>query len=399
MNEKKDEIVLAFKKMMKDSGKIAQKSPIFHKDIKDFEGEVKIQWKICGIYGFQIFEQDNYQYKIGEKLEEPDLLIRISRNHPDLAIRFLKGESMGFSYAPRRDYKGKFKVDYVEGYKIIKTEKGERKQRISKRFITAQAKNEKFKHPFNLLKLPPFQRGLEMKSEDDYGAYIPINKSLGTFESKVIPYKVFEYFIEKASNIVMMNYCGCRKFNECQDHDISLGCVYMGDDTFQMKIIKNRGRVATKEEALERVRLAIEDGLIPLLGRAMVEARGYGVTDTGHFLSSCFCCSCCCINGKILSYGPNANLTMFSKIEGVTVNIDEDVCKGCGKCIEVCVFKGRKLIDEKAKIDIDRCLGCGRCADVCPSGATTIKIDDMDHVEELINKIESHVDVTNQSNS
>jgi len=82
-----------------------------------------------------------------------------------------------------------------------------------------------------------------------------------------------------------------------------------------MKITENRGHFATKEEALERVRLAIDDGLIPLLGRAMGEATGYGVENKGYFLSCCFCCADCCINGKIMTHGPNANMTMFSRIE------------------------------------------------------------------------------------
>lgn len=390
----------ALNKMMKDSGRIARRSQIFQRDIKDFSGIIKIQWKISGkekIYAYQIFEKDNYTFKIGEQIEDPDLFIRIWNR--ELAIRFLKGEDMGFSYAPRREYKGRFKIDRVEGYKEVKTEEGLiRKQRISKRFITARAFSDKIKHPFNFLKLPPFQRGMKMISKkEEFGAYVPINKSLGTYESKVIPYKVFEHFIEKSSHIVLMDYCGCRKFNDCQNHDIALGCLYIGDDTLQMKITENRGHIATKEEALERVRLAIDDGLIPLLGRAMGESGGYGVKDEGHFLACCFCCDCCCINGKIMTHGPNANLTMFSRMEGLSVNVDEDLCEGCGKCVEVCVFRGMELVDGVAKVDQERCLGCGRCAEVCPTGASTIEIDDISRVDELINKIEEYVDVTPQT--
>ena len=398
MEEKKDEITSAFKEMMKQSGRIARRSPIFKKDIKDFGGSIKIQWKIGKLHGYQIFEEDNYSFKIGEQIEDPDLFIRIF-NH-DLAIRFFKGEDMGFSYAPRRDYKGKFKVDYVEGFKIVDSEKGPKKQRISHRYFTARALNNKVKHPFNLVKLPPFQRGMNLISKkEEFGAFVPINKSLGTYESKVIPYKVFEHFIEKASNIVVQKYCGCRHFNACQDHDEEIGCMYMGDDTFEIKITEDKGRVVTKEEALDYVRRAIDGGLIPLLGRSMGEAGSLGVKDTGHFLSCCFCCSCCCINGKLMTHGPNANLSMFSRIEGVSLKVDENLCIGCGKCVEVCVFRGRELVDGKAKIDQTRCLGCGRCAEVCPTGATTIKIDDISRVDDLIGKLEEYVDVTPQTAS
>lgn len=400
MVENNDEIIVAFNKMMKESGMLAKISPIFKKDIKNFDGIVKVNWKICRKYlGYQIFEEDNYTFKIGEHLENPDILVII--NDRDLAIRFMNGESLGFSYSPRRDYKGRFRIMYVVGFKDVINEKGEKKkQRITKHFLTAHAYNNKVTHPFNLLKLPPFQRGVKRSAKaEEYGAYIPINKSLGTYENKVIPYKVFEHFINKASNIVMIN-CGCRVFNDCQDHDHSLGCIYMGDDTLELLLPDMRdGFVATKEQALDRVRKAIDEGLIPLLGRAMGEAAIFGVKDKGHFLSSCFCCTCCCINGKFLSYGPSVNNTMFQRMDGVLIEVDEDKCIGCGKCVEVCVFGGRELVNGKAKLDLNRCLGCGRCAEVCPTGATTIEIDDVSRVEDVIGHIEAVVDVTPQTAS
>ena len=98
-----------------------------------------------------------------------------------------------------------------------------------------------------------------------------------------------------------------------------------------------------------------------------------------------------------MTHGPNANMSMFTRIEGVTINVDESLCIDCGKCIEVCVFRGRELIDGKAKLDETRCLGCGRCAEVCPTGATTILIDDINRVDALISKIEQYVDVRDQS--
>jgi len=73
MAEKKDELVSAFTKMMKQSGRIARRSPIFKKDIKDFGGSIKLQWKIGKLYGYQAFEEDDYSFKVGEQIENPDL--------------------------------------------------------------------------------------------------------------------------------------------------------------------------------------------------------------------------------------------------------------------------------------------------------------------------------------
>jgi UDP-glucose 4-epimerase len=401
MVENKEEIKEAFKKMMETSGMITKVSPIYKKDMKDFD-ILKVQWKVCGVYGYQIFEKDNYTYKIGEKIEDPDISLVIYDR--ELAIPFLKGERVRYEYAPRRDYKGKFKLMHVVGFKDVEINNVIKRQKITKHFLTARAYNENFEHPFSLFKLPPFQVAMIAEAakkrsagEEEFGAYIPINKNLGTYENQVIPYVVFKHFIEKASNIVLIN-CGCRLFNDCQHHDTSLGCIYMGDDTLELKIADVRdARIGTKEEALDRVRRAIDEGLIPLLGRAMGEAAIFGVEDKGHFLSSCFCCTCCCVNGKFLTHGPNVNRTMFRRIEGVTVKVDESLCTGCGECVKVCVFGGRELIEGKARLYDERCLGCGRCAEICPSGATTIEIDDINRVEELIAKIESVVDVRDQA--
>ncbi len=401
MVKDKEEIEQLYKKMMEASGRIVKISPIYKRDMKE-SGMVKVNWKVAGVLGYQIFELDNYTYKVGENLEDPDISLVIYDE--DLGKRFLNGETVRRMYAPRREYKGKFKLMHVIGFKDIETENGMRRQKLTKHFLTAKSYNENFKHPVSLGKLPPFQisriaEAMEKKKagEKEYGAYIPINQSLGKYQNQVIPYVVFKHFIEKASNIVLIN-CGCREFRECQDHDHSLGCIYMGDDTLKLVMPEMRdARIGTKEEALDRVRRAIDEGLIPLLGRAMGESAMFGVKDTGHFLSCCFCCTCCCVNGILISNGPNIALGMFSRIEGISVNVNEEACIGCGKCVEVCVFRGRELINGKAKIDQQRCMGCGRCAEVCPTGATTIKIDDINRVDELIEKIESVVDVRDQA--
>ena len=389
MVENKGEIESLFKKMMKDDEERAPEDKIYQKDMKDV-GKLKVQWKICGIFGYQIFDKDTISYKFGEKLEEPDVTLVI--RDKNLAVRLLKGEHFEFDYGP--GYKGGFKINYTEGWKIIDTGKGKKRVRINKPFITARFNRKKDYHPYILSKLPIFRNLVATRTtEDDVGFFVPINQSLGTFENQILPVKVFKHFIDKASNIVMMHECPCRAFNDCQDHDKSLGCMYMGDDTLKLLVTEDKGHIATKEEALERVKLAVDNGLIPLLGRAMQEAVGFGVEDTGHFLSMCFCCPCCCIDVKILKHA-SSSLNIFRRIEGLNVMVDKDICVGCGECLEVCVFNGMEMIDEIANVNQERCLGCGRCENVCPNEAISIIINESGGVNELINKLEAHIDVS-----
>jgi len=105
-------------------------------------GIVKVNWKVAGVFGYQIFELDNYTYKIGENLEDPDISLVI--NDEDLGKRFLNGETVKREYAVRRDYKGKFKWMHIIGFKDIETEKGMRRQKLTKHFLTAKVYNENF---------------------------------------------------------------------------------------------------------------------------------------------------------------------------------------------------------------------------------------------------------------
>jgi len=222
---------------------------------------------------------------------------------------------------------------------------------------------------------------------------IPINKSLGTFENQVLPFKVVEYFINKSSNIFLMNYCPCRKDNDCKEHDSLIGCTWMGRDVLRIKIPPERGYFASKEEALERERLAYENGLVPMLGRLREDSWLMGtLPDNGHFMTLCHCCPCCCVVSTA-KYATKLIRDIFQRMEGIKVNLNRVICTGCGQCLEVCIFDARKLIDGKAIIDQNKCLGCGRCEMKCPNEAITITIEDSSCIDELIARIGTFVDV------
>ena len=216
-----------------------------------------------------------------------------------------------------------------------------------------------------------------------------------------VPYKVFEHFINKASNIILRT-CQCRERWDCQNYPKELGCIFMGDDTKNMVLPPEQGYGATKEQALEHVRKAIAEGLVPLIGRNVAEAEGgHGVEDTGKFLAGCFCCECCCIVVKYAQYGADVGTGMggdnTGPLKGMTITIDEDKCILCGKCIEVCPFKLRILEEGRSSVDPKHCIGCGNCLKVCPEGAISFDVQDPELIDKFIAKIESIVDVEDNS--
>ena len=53
-------------------------------------------------------------------------------------------------------------------------------------------------------------------------------------------------------------------------------------------------------------------------------------------------------------------------------DVDQVKCIGCGRCEDVCWYKGIELEGRKAK-KTENCIGCGYCFQVCPTGA--LKVD------------------------
>ena len=49
--------------------------------------------------------------------------------------------------------------------------------------------------------------------------------------------------------------------------------------------------------------------------------------------------------------------------------VNEEMCTGCGVCVEECPVDAISLEEETATIDEGECIRCGTCHDVCPQEA------------------------------
>lgn len=63
------------------------------------------------------------------------------------------------------------------------------------------------------------------------------------------------------------------------------------------------------------------------------------------------------------------------------VRVNQEICIGCGKCVEDCLAFNIELVDGKAEVKKE-CLECGHCVAVCPVNAFSIEGYDMEDVEE-----------------
>ena len=65
------------------------------------------------------------------------------------------------------------------------------------------------------------------------------------------------------------------------------------------------------------------------------------------------------------------------------LEIDEDSCIGCSRCMKVCPTEAVRIRNGKAFIMEDRCIDCGKCDAACPASAIYIKQDDFEMVHDF----------------
>lgn len=389
MTDKEIQIRSMFESMLSEAESIFQGDRDYQKDMESFSA--RVQWEVGPYKGYQVFDNGAYTFKIDEEIENPDLTFSIT--DLDVAEKLFKGEitegavlrsdgelNVLFLKSLEKDERGVYSDFYVG---ITGT--------YSKDFFVKSDHNA-----MRLSMIPVFRNIFVnlLDTEHATGSPIPINASLGTFDNQVLPLAVTEHFINKASHIFIMENCPCRVAHKCEDYDHSLGCIWMGSGVLKITAPPEKGRLATKEEALELERKAYAQGLVPTIGRLRGDSINMGaLPDTGHFMSLCNCCPCCCILDQLrLGAAPLHNV--LQRMEGVTVTVDEDVCVGCEDCVDVCIFNGVKVADGTAVIDQSNCLGCGRCETKCPNDAISITIDSVDGFKRMIDRIESFVDVS-----
>ena len=195
-------------------------------------------------------------------------------------------------------------------------------------------------------------------------------------EKVVIPLDMIKESLKTVTYIAGMDECLCRDANDCQDFPHSLGCLFLGEAA-KVVVKHNLGRQFTYEEACARVDEAAKVGLMGQAVWIEVEQMLWGVRNDlmDHFLEICFCCPCCCIAMRLARNATAQERHRFHPA-GWTAVPDRTKCVGCKKCgqehngcpVEAISFGE----DGKVNINQEICVGCGICKERC--GFDVIKI-------------------------
>jgi Pyruvate/2-oxoacid:ferredoxin oxidoreductase delta subunit len=188
---------------------------------------------------------------------------------------------------------------------------------------------------------------------------VPVNIHIDA-QHQVRPYEDLRRTLENAKSFQLMD-CICKKerglLGEPCKHPMEVCMAFSNHEGAFDKY--PLGRVMSKEEALEVVKKADEEGLVHMT---------YNLQNDQMFV--CNCCSCCCgvIRAMMLYNAPH----VMAK-SNYHAAINQETCAACGVCAdERCPVKAIAEKDGGYEVQQDRCIGCGVCASTCPTDSISL---------------------------
>jgi NAD-dependent dihydropyrimidine dehydrogenase PreA subunit len=216
-----------------------------------------------------------------------------------------------------------------------------------------------------------FQEDLNEYFRDGWG---PANRDIKVRQLRTIPvgikvdhenpiakYDDIKVHFEQSNGPFAKMNCVCRQSKDlmdkpCQVTDRREVCMGVGDMA-QMYIDQGFGKEIAKEDALQYLKQNEDEGLI------------FQVGNTQEFIFVCSCCTCCCDGLTALKRLPNpADFTSSNYL----AKINDELCIGCGSCVDRCQMEAISLDTDVAGIDQKRCIGCGSCIVDCPEDAISL---------------------------
>jgi len=177
---------------------------------------------------------------------------------------------------------------------------------------------------------------------------------------EIQPYDRISQYIADAPYIAL-GTCFCRHFGELLGNPCEKtkqNCMGLSPAVKQW-VARGFGKLISKEEALDILKRSEEEGLV------------HCTSNIGEELE--FICNCCTCHCGILGSLRDAGSPSMAATSSFIASLEEEVCSGCGDCVEICPMDALTMGDDVVALDSNRCIGCGLCISRCPTGALRLE--------------------------
>jgi Pyruvate/2-oxoacid:ferredoxin oxidoreductase delta subunit len=195
-----------------------------------------------------------------------------------------------------------------------------------------------------------------------YFRVLPIEEEIEAGK-RVLPYAQLSQYVEK-TQAVAVGTCFCRHYAILLDENDHCGVSHNNCMAFGQGAIfvseRHNGRLIDKDEALQILKKAEEEGLVHCSANTSEELA--------------FICNCCSCHCGILSMAKAASSASTILTSGYHAQVDPDLCTACETCLERCPVSAVS-IDDVASVDHLQCIGCGLCVSTCSSEAMNLAVE------------------------
>jgi electron transport complex protein RnfB len=203
------------------------------------------------------------------------------------------------------------------------------------------------------------QGGSVIKDAPPVHRVIPVEEAIPV-DIEILPHEWASRLVQESQSWAVRD-CMCRT----QRHLLGQGC----DHPLEVCLIfapvegafdySDVDRPVTTEEALSILSQAADAGLVHTV---------YNFREGLHHI--CNCCTCACMFLRAVAE--------FGRFTGIARSafhsvVGNELCIGCGDCIERCQFGALSLQNQVCVVESMRCMGCGLCAAACPMGALRLE--------------------------
>ena len=173
---------------------------------------------------------------------------------------------------------------------------------------------------------------------------IPVEKAI-SMENESIDIEHISYWLKRYEGHIGASMCSCRYGRKLLDEgcadDPELWCIGVGDMADYVVETNKGGRYITREEALDILKKAEENGFVHQITNIDGENKIFGICN-------CNVQICNALRTSQLFNTPNLSRSAY------TAEVERDKCVACGKCVETCpagaVKLGQKLCDKEGKV-------------------------------------------------